>query len=210
MYKLYCKKLPVKRRIKSVYNGEGRKTFLSFVYMSSRSPSCPFGVFPAPAFVADFPPVAPEFHHRTHHVRLKNLGTTDKKSSHKIRHRKIPRENFPAKSGTESFRENIYGNVIFRWQIRLRNEAEKGEDTNMRKMGSDGQLKRMICNACGKKMAVKQGIVLEGVISVDHTWDYFSEKDGQTDHFDLCEECYDQMTAAFKIAVETEEQTEYL
>ena len=40
----------------------------------------------------------------------------------------------------------------------------------MRKMGSDGQLKRMICNACGKKLAVKQGIVLEGVISVDHTW----------------------------------------
>ena len=64
-------------------------------------------------------------------------------------------EHFPAKSGTESFRENIYGNVIFRWQIRLRNEAEKGEDTNMRKMGSDGQLKRMICNACGKKLAVK-------------------------------------------------------
>ena len=42
--------------------------------------------------MADFPPVAPEFHHRTHRVRLKNLGTTDKKSSHKIRHRKIPRE----------------------------------------------------------------------------------------------------------------------
>ena len=119
-------------------------------------------------------------------------------------------KNLLTQSGTESFRENIYGNVIFRWQIRLRNEAEKGEDTNMRKMGSDGQLKRMICNACGKKLAVKQGIVLEGVISVDHTWDYFSEKDGQTDHFDLCEECYDQMTAAFKIAVETEEQTEYL
>ena len=171
---------------------------------------CTLGVFHALAFAADFPPVAPEFYQRTHRVRLKNLGTTDKKSSHKIRHRKIPREHFPAKSGTESFRENIYGNVIFRWQIRLRNEAEKGEDTNMRKMGSDGQLKRMICNACGKKLAVKQGIVLEGVISVDHTWDYFSEKDGQTDHFDLCEECYDQMTAAFKIAVETEEQTEYL
>ena len=96
---------------------------------------------------------------RDSHVRLKNLGTTDKKSSHRIRHRKIPREHFPAKSDTESFRENIYGNVIFRWQIRLRNEAEKGEDTNMRKMGSDGQLKRMICNACGKKLAVKQGIV---------------------------------------------------
>ena len=80
----------------------------------------------------------------------------------------------------------------------------------MRKMGSDGQLKRMICNACGKNRAGKQGIVREGVIGVDQTWDYFSEKDGQTDHFDRCEECYDQMTAAFKIAVETEEQTEYL
>ena len=53
---------------------------------------CPLGVFHAPAFVADFPPVAPEFHQRTHRVRLRNLGTTDKKSSHKIRYRKIPRE----------------------------------------------------------------------------------------------------------------------
>ena len=41
--------------------------------------------------MADFPPVAPEFHQRTHRVRLKNLGTTDKKSSHKIKHKKIPR-----------------------------------------------------------------------------------------------------------------------
>ena len=53
---------------------------------------CPPGVFPALAFVADFPPVAPEFHRRTSHVRLRNLDTTDKKSSHKIKHRKIPRE----------------------------------------------------------------------------------------------------------------------
>ena len=44
------------------------------------------------AFTADFPPTAPKFHQRTHRVRLRNLGTTDKKSSHKIRHRKIPRE----------------------------------------------------------------------------------------------------------------------
>ena len=43
------------------------------------------------AFAADFPPVAPEFHQRTRRVRLRNLGTTDKKSSHKIKHRKTPR-----------------------------------------------------------------------------------------------------------------------
>ena len=58
----------------------------------SQTQKCPLGVFHAPAFVADFPPIALEFHHRTHRVRLRNLGTTDKKSSHKIRYRKIPRE----------------------------------------------------------------------------------------------------------------------
>ena len=54
----------------------------------SQTQKCPIGVFHAPAFVADFPPIALEFHHCTHRVRLRNLGTTDKKSSHKIRHRK--------------------------------------------------------------------------------------------------------------------------
>ena len=43
------------------------------------------------AFVADFPTAAPKFHQRMHRVRLKNLGTTDKKSSHQIKHKKIPR-----------------------------------------------------------------------------------------------------------------------
>ena len=42
--------------------------------------------------MAGFLPVAPGFHHRTHRVHLRNLGTTDKKTSHKIRHRKIPGE----------------------------------------------------------------------------------------------------------------------
>ena len=44
------------------------------------------------AFTADFPPAAPKFHQRTHRVRLRNLGTTDKKSPRKIRYRKTPRE----------------------------------------------------------------------------------------------------------------------
>jgi len=58
---------------------------------------CPLGVFPALAFVAVFPPVALKFHQGTHRVRLRNLGTTDKKSSHKIKHRKIPREHMMIK-----------------------------------------------------------------------------------------------------------------
>ena len=43
------------------------------------------------AFTADFPPAAPKFHQRTHRVRLRNLGTTDKKFSRKIKHKKILR-----------------------------------------------------------------------------------------------------------------------
>ncbi len=60
---------------------------------------CLLGVFPALAFVADFPSVALKFHQRTHRVRLRNLGTTDKKSSHKIKHRKISREHYFTKEG---------------------------------------------------------------------------------------------------------------
>ena len=48
----------------------------------------------APAFAADFPPDAPKFNQRTLHVRLINLCTSDKKSSHKIRHSKIPRVHY--------------------------------------------------------------------------------------------------------------------
>ena len=43
------------------------------------------------AFTADFLPAAPKFHQRTHRVRLRNLGTTDKKSSRKIKRRKTLR-----------------------------------------------------------------------------------------------------------------------
>ena len=43
------------------------------------------------AFTADFPPAAFKFYQRTHRVRLKNLNTSDKKSSRKIKHKKIPR-----------------------------------------------------------------------------------------------------------------------
>ena len=52
---------------------------------------CTLETFPALAFAADFPPVAPKFHQRTPRVRLRNLGTTDKKSSRKIKYKKVPR-----------------------------------------------------------------------------------------------------------------------
>ena len=70
----------------------------------------------------------------------------------------------------------------------------------MRKYGKTGKLETVICNMCGKKIVVKDGIVR----------DYFSEKDGEVHHFDLCESCYDELVGGFRIPVDVEEQTELL
>lgn len=80
----------------------------------------------------------------------------------------------------------------------------------MRKYGKNNQLETVICNKCGKKMAVKGGIVREGAVMFDHAWDFFSEKDGEVHHFDLCEECYDEMIKEFRIPADIEEVTEFL
>ena len=85
----------------------------------------------------------------------------------------------------------------------------KGE-SKMRKYKNGGQLETVVCNCCGKKIIVSEGIAREGVISINHAWDFFSEKDGEIHHFDLCETCYDSLISEFKISVEVEEQLEYL
>lgn len=80
----------------------------------------------------------------------------------------------------------------------------------MRKYGKNGQLETVVCNMCGKKIIVKEGIIREGAAMFDHAWDYFSEKDGEVHHFDLCESCYDEMISQFRIPADVEEQTELL
>ena len=59
-------------------------------------------------------------------------------------------------------------------------------------------VKDVFCNKCGKE------IVNAGVFRVAHRWGYFSNKDNEVHHFDLCEECYDEMIATFQIPVEIE------
>ena len=80
----------------------------------------------------------------------------------------------------------------------------------MRKYGESGILLSVVCNRCGKKLAVKEGILREGAAHFDVAWDYFSEKDGEVHHFDLCEECYDGVTREFLIEADKEERTELL
>lgn len=102
---------------------------------------------------------------------------------------------------------------VFAFQSRkkeVRDYERERRGVLMKKYNKNGQLETLICNCCGKKLAVDRGIIREGAISIDHPWDYFSEKDGQIHHFDLCEECYDQIISGFRIPVSLEELKEYL
>lgn len=68
----------------------------------------------------------------------------------------------------------------------------------------------LFCNMCGKEIKMEKNVAREGVLAVEHTWGYFSEKDGEIHSFDLCEQCYDHLTAQFKIPPAIKKQTEYL
>lgn len=67
---------------------------------------------------------------------------------------------------------------------------------------------KVICNQCGKKLKSNGRFLTEGCFSADYTFGYFSRKDGMRHRFDLCEVCYDRMTAQFVIPVEEDEETE--
>ena len=68
----------------------------------------------------------------------------------------------------------------------------------------------VICNQCGKKMGVEEGILKEGCFHADYSFDYFSNKDGYKFSFDLCEECFDHWITGFKHPAEICEVKEYL
>lgn len=67
------------------------------------------------------------------------------------------------------------------------------------------EIKTIICNQCGKKIPVENGWPREGVFSSDFQWGYFSDKDGETHSFDLCETCYDKLIQGFRIPVDIRE-----
>ena len=66
------------------------------------------------------------------------------------------------------------------------------------------------CNSCGKALKVENGILKEAAFEVTHEWGYFSNRDTEIHHFNLCEECYDKMIAEFKIPVEVRKKLEIL
>lgn len=68
----------------------------------------------------------------------------------------------------------------------------------------------MRCNCCGKALKVENGILKEDAFEATKEWGYFSERDLEVHHFNLCEECYNKLISGFKIPVEIKNKTEAL
>ena len=56
------------------------------------------------------------------------------------------------------------------------------------------------------KTKVVSGIPKREMLHVEHTWGYFSGKDGESCSFDLCEECFDEITKGFLIPTECKDE----
>jgi Fe2+ or Zn2+ uptake regulation protein len=64
------------------------------------------------------------------------------------------------------------------------------------------------CNCCGKALKVENGILKEDAFEATKEWGYFSKRDLEIHHFNLCEECYDRIISGFQIPVEVRNKTE--
>lgn len=66
------------------------------------------------------------------------------------------------------------------------------------------QIEKIVCNMCKREIEVINGIPREDMLTVEKRWGYFSRKDNEIHHFDLCEDCYDKFVASFAIPLEKE------
>lgn len=71
--------------------------------------------------------------------------------------------------------------------------------------------KKIVCNVCGQLLCEEtQRIAEKDWLTVEKSWGYFSDKDGERHRFCICEECYDKWVKNFSIPVEVSEETELL
>lgn len=69
-------------------------------------------------------------------------------------------------------------------------------------------MKNVICNKCGKKLHMENGVLMEDAVELVKAWGYFSNKDGETHRLCLCEHCYDRLIKDFVVPVEIRGTTE--
>ena len=80
----------------------------------------------------------------------------------------------------------------------------------MRVYEEEKKLTKVVCNACGKKLLVENGILKEECIHVEHDFGFCGSRDGESDSFDLCEACYEKLIADFAVPVDKKERVELL
>lgn len=80
----------------------------------------------------------------------------------------------------------------------------------MRKYNREHQLLQVTCNKCGKTTETENFILKEDYFTCEKSWGYFSNRDGEVDRWDLCENCYNEMVKGFKVAIETHDKTELM
>lgn len=68
----------------------------------------------------------------------------------------------------------------------------------------------LVCNKCGRKIAMRGDIPLEDVFYAQKVWGYFSERDGVRHSWSLCEKCYEELIQTFKVPPCENEETELL
>jgi ribosomal-protein-alanine N-acetyltransferase len=68
----------------------------------------------------------------------------------------------------------------------------------------------LLCNKCGKVLRSERGIAYEDYIYIRKDWGYFSQKDGKTQCFLLCESCVEQIARDFAIPASLEDTKELL
>ena len=66
------------------------------------------------------------------------------------------------------------------------------------------------CNMCGRNIKIQNGMIMDGVLSIEYKWGYFSDFDGQTHSFDICQDCYKKLEKKFIIPIDKEEISELL
>ena len=60
-------------------------------------------------------------------------------------------------------------------------------------------LDQVCCNMCGRQVGKNDFGYFEDHLSVTKTWGYGTPSDGETHTFDLCFECYSDMSKSFVI-----------
>lgn len=80
----------------------------------------------------------------------------------------------------------------------------------MNKRANVEMTEKLFCNCCGRELRLIEGVPGEGACRIHQEWGYFSDKDGETHEFILCEKCYDNMISKFVRPVKITERTEIL